>query len=99
MCLALRYNTVMPVRLKPAAAQSQVKHSTTEPLCSLCAASWQTNKVAYVSSEDLDLGGCRLLMHISLRVLRGGGVHQFGTSLYLPSTAVMHFTLFLTSTL
>ena len=25
-----------PVKLQPAALRSQVKHSTTEPLCSLC---------------------------------------------------------------
>ena len=30
------HNAVMPVRLKPAAPQSQVKHPTTEPLRSLC---------------------------------------------------------------
>ena len=34
MCLAQEHNTVMPVRLKPANSGSQVKHSTTEPLCS-----------------------------------------------------------------
>ena len=32
MCLAKGHNAVMPVRLKPAALRSQVKHSTTEPL-------------------------------------------------------------------
>ena len=32
MCLVQRHNTVTPVRLKPTALQSQVKHSTTEPL-------------------------------------------------------------------
>ena len=35
MCLAQGHNTVMPVRIKPAAPRSRVKHSTTEPLCSL----------------------------------------------------------------
>ena len=35
MCLAQGHNTVMPVRLEPAAPQSRVKHSTTEPLRSL----------------------------------------------------------------
>ena len=35
MCLAQGHNTVPPVRLEPAIPQSQVKHSTTEPLCSL----------------------------------------------------------------
>ena len=30
MCLAKGHNTVTPVRLKPAALRSQVKHSTTE---------------------------------------------------------------------
>ena len=34
--LAQGHNTVMPVRLEPAAPLSRVKHSTTEPLCSLC---------------------------------------------------------------
>ena len=32
MCLAEGHNAVMRVRLKPAALQSPVKHSTTEPL-------------------------------------------------------------------
>ena len=35
MCLAQGHNTVMPVRLEPAAPRSRVKHSTTEPLPSL----------------------------------------------------------------
>ena len=35
MCLAQGHNTVTPARLKPAASQSRVKHSTTEPLRSL----------------------------------------------------------------
>ena len=35
MCLAQGHNTVMPVRLQPAAPQSPVKHSTNEPLRSL----------------------------------------------------------------
>ena len=34
MCLAQGHNTVTPVWLGPLAPQSQVKHSTTEPLCS-----------------------------------------------------------------
>ena len=32
MCLAQGHNAVTPVRLKPAAPRSRVKHSTTEPL-------------------------------------------------------------------
>ena len=32
ICLAQGHNAVMPVRLKPAALRSRVKHSTTEPL-------------------------------------------------------------------
>ena len=35
MCLAQGQNTVTPVRLEPTAPRSRVKHSTTEPLCSL----------------------------------------------------------------
>ena len=35
MCLAQGNNAVTPVRLEPATPQSQVKHSTTEPLRSL----------------------------------------------------------------
>ena len=35
MCLAQGHNAVTPVRLKPPASRSQVKHSTTEPLRSL----------------------------------------------------------------
>ena len=34
MCLAQGHIIVTPVRLELAAPQSQVKHSTTEPLCS-----------------------------------------------------------------
>ena len=36
MCLAQGHNAVTPVRLKPAASWSQVKHSATEPLSSKC---------------------------------------------------------------
>ena len=35
MCLAQGHNAMMLVRLEPAAPQSRVKHSTTEPLRSL----------------------------------------------------------------
>ena len=35
MCLAQGHNTVMPMRLEPAALRSRVNHSTTEPLRSL----------------------------------------------------------------
>ena len=35
MCLAQGHNTEMPVRLEPAAPGSRVKHSTSEPPCSL----------------------------------------------------------------
>ena len=35
MCLAHGHNTVALVRLKPAAPRPRVKHSSTEPLCSL----------------------------------------------------------------
>ena len=35
MCLAQGHNAVTPLQLKPTAPQSQVKHSTTEPLRSL----------------------------------------------------------------
>ena len=36
-CVLLKdHNAVTPVRLKPAATRSRVKHSTTEPLHSLC---------------------------------------------------------------
>ena len=35
MCLAQEHNAVTPVRLEPAAPQSPVKHSTTEPQRSL----------------------------------------------------------------
>ena len=38
MCLAQGHNAVKPVRLEPAALWSRVKHSTTEPLRSLCEA-------------------------------------------------------------
>ena len=34
MCRAQGHNAVTPVRLKPLALRSLVKHSTTEPLCS-----------------------------------------------------------------
>ena len=35
MCLAQGQNSVTPARLEPAAARSEIKHSTTEPLRSL----------------------------------------------------------------
>ena len=35
MSLAQGHNTVTPVRLEPEAPRSRLKHSTTEPLCSL----------------------------------------------------------------
>ena len=36
MCLAQGHNAVTPVRLEPASPRSRVKHSTTEPLRSIC---------------------------------------------------------------
>ena len=36
-CLVQGHNTMTPVRLQPVALRSQVKLSTTEPLCSLFA--------------------------------------------------------------
>ena len=40
-CVLLKdHNAVTPVRLEPAAPQSQVKHSTTEPLRSLFIDAW-----------------------------------------------------------
>ena len=38
--LAQGHNAVTPVRLEPMAPRSYVKHSTTEPLCSLCYTSY-----------------------------------------------------------
>ena len=35
MCLAQGHNAMTPLRLEPAALQSRVEHSTTEPLPSL----------------------------------------------------------------
>ena len=35
MCLAQRHNAVMPKRRETATPRFRVKHSTTEPLCSL----------------------------------------------------------------
>ena len=35
MCLAQGHNTVKPVRLESTTPRSRVKHSTSEPLCSL----------------------------------------------------------------
>ena len=48
MCLAQGHNAVTPVRLKPT-PWSRVKHSTTEPLCSL--------ESVVVYSLLLDVGG------------------------------------------
>ena len=49
MCLAQGHNAVKPVRLQPAAHRSRVKHSTTEPLRSLCSCYMQQN-ISYVLS-------------------------------------------------
>ena len=75
MCLA-QGNNVMPVRLKPAALWSQIKHSTTEPLRSLpgrveidkrmtatSGSSWQSTPLKGVKSSisaDRQLPGRRL---------------------------------------
>ena len=45
MCLAQGLNAVMPVRLELAALGSRVKHSTTEPLCSLYVLFTHTTKL------------------------------------------------------
>ena len=49
MCLAQEYNTVTPVKLEPTTPLSRVKHSTTEPLCSLSAkwSSWSATLSIY----------------------------------------------------
>ena len=56
MCLAQGHNAVTPVRLKPASPPSQVKHSTTEPLC----------KIMYMQQYS---GARGLSLHITLKAL------------------------------
>ena len=46
MCLAQGHNAVTLERLEPAAPRSRVKHSTTEPLCSLA-----LNEMVLLSSQ------------------------------------------------
>ena len=57
MCLAEGQNTVTPVRLKPAAPSSRVKHSTTEPVRSLtyCCFSISTDIFKTINLVQLDL--------------------------------------------
>ena len=45
VCLAQGHNAVTPVRLVHAAPRSQVKHSTTEPLCSISGISSDCQKI------------------------------------------------------
>ena len=52
MCLAQRHNAVTPVRLEPAALWSQVKHSTTKPLCSLQKASKYDQEMKQSQTTD-----------------------------------------------
>ena len=47
----LNYNTVTPVRLEPTAPRSQVKHSTTELLCSLDRNLYILTLVSVIKSE------------------------------------------------
>ena len=49
MCLAQGHNTVMPVRLEPATAQSPVKHTTTKPLRSQAYQMTQQEKGKFLS--------------------------------------------------
>ena len=49
--LAQGQNAVTPVRLEPAAPQSRVKHSTTEPLRSLAAKTGKSSQ-AYLKSKS-----------------------------------------------
>ena len=53
MCLAQGLNTVKPVRLEPAAHQSRVNHSTTEPLRSQ-AVTYDFGQCDILTSVDSD---------------------------------------------
>ena len=46
VCLAQGHNAVTPVKLEPAAPRFRVKHSTTEPLCSLASHEIAENSLA-----------------------------------------------------
>ena len=57
MCLAQGHNAVTPVRLKPEAPRSPVKHSTTEPLRSLYVCLVCMYVCMYDGLVRLELGG------------------------------------------
>ena len=53
-CLAQGHNTVMPLRLEPLAPRSPVKHSITEPLCSLdWALTWDFQQCGMYDQQTL----------------------------------------------
>ena len=81
MCLAQGYNTVTLVRLKPATSQSQVKHSTTEPL--------RSQLLLYISQTFAKL------LHLTLRLLlKHASAHVVGCSRQLYAYAhVMNYIL------
>ena len=56
-----------PVRLEPAAPRSRVKHSTTEPLCSLVFKVYQQNTLADGPKGHLN---CEYIFHFGLIQIR-----------------------------
>ena len=55
-CVLLKdHNAVTPVRLEPAALRSRVKHSTTEPLRSLCFSHKYIMRVEEGSGQNVEM--------------------------------------------
>ena len=65
MCLAQGHNASTPVRLELTAPRSRVKHSTTEPLRSLCLCF--KGYITILSSSDCHMIFCRLPIFLKFR--------------------------------
>ena len=98
MCLAQGHNAMMPVRLEPTALWSQVKHSTTEPLCSPKVPVYQTvSRMKRVKRAVFCRKGSQFQTSIVTAVLSFNGIIHItrNTSLmsryFLPGSSVLSF--------
>ena len=74
MCLAQGHNVVTLVRLVPTAPQSQVKHSTTEPLCSHCSIIGFLVKTKYKSVLTIVSSEASVKKKITVRIQQKGSI-------------------------
>ena len=88
MCLAQGHIVVTQVRLDPAAPRSGVKHSSTEPLCSL---SLGSENMIIIGASSQDFGTYPIYSRTSMaRILMAHSPGSARTIIMVPTGQFMH---------